>query len=476
MPDDQLKFGDDAQSLALRKAWDSTLHILAGKINRVTFESYIRPIRPISFQDNQVILGVASSFAREWLHKYLALIQSNLSSVLGCTVDIAFKLISAEEQPIFGDSPRTADDTEKPPSRARIRKERPIPDEDLPWLPFNEKSNFDTFIVGRSNRLAQAGAMAVARQPGAVYNPLFIYGGSGLGKTHLLHAIGQSAKLENAEIRVALIDGENFTQHYVTSLRERKTEIFRRAYRSIDIWLVDDIQFIAGREQTKEEFFHTFNALYQMGKQIVISSDRSPRELRTMDERLRSRFECGLIADINSPELETREAILQRRCVVEGWEIPMELISYIAGAIQSNIRALEGALTKLVAYSSIMKQPYSVDLAQEVLGEYFIERPNPAMAKTVPVETIFKAVSEQCVISVEAILSQKRSKEIALARQIVMYLCRELTGLSLVQIGHCVGGRDHTTVQRGVAKIEGLLPNDQNLRRIVELIRSHLDR
>jgi len=291
-----------------------------------------------------------------------------------------------------------------------------------------------------------------------------------------MHAIGNAARLLDDSMRIAYIDGENFTQHYVAALRERKTDEFRSRFRSVDLWLVDDIQFIAGKEQTKEEFFHTFNALYQTGKQIVISSDRSPRELRTMDERLRSRFECGLIADINAPELETRVAILERRCVVEAWQVPMEVINYIASAIQSNIRALEGALTKLVAYSSVMSSPYSIELAQSVLGEYFIEKPGPGMRhKSVPIDTILRAVAEQFDTPVDILKGQRRNKDIVTARQVAMFICRELTENPLTQIGAGIGGRDHTTVQRAIAKIEAALPHDDALRQAVDILRRKLD-
>jgi chromosomal replication initiator protein len=319
--------------------------------------------------------------------------------------------------------------------------------------------------------------MAVAASPGTVYNPLFLYGGPGVGKTHLLHAIGQAAREQNPGIRVAFIDGENFTFHYVTALRERKIEEFRRHFRGIDVWLVDDIQFIASKEQTKEEFFHTFNALYQGGKQIVIASDRCPKDLRAMDERLRSRFEQGLIADIAGPELETRMAILDRRCAAEGWEVSQEILYYIAAGIQSNIRSLEGALTKLVAYASIMRCPLTTDLAQDVLGDFIIERPAAgASRKGVTMETILAAVAQQFGTNVETLRSERRDKAAVTARHAAMYLCREITGSGLAQIGAALGGRDHTTVQRGIARVERLLGVDSGLVGQLEESRRRLER
>jgi chromosomal replication initiator protein len=481
MSGDQLEFGDDERSIALRRAWESTLRSLSGQVNKVTFESYIRPLRPVSFDGSQAVLGVSSAFAREWLKRYATLIQATLerefAGLLECPLEVKFSLLSSEDKALFkevalGQLSERVNSTDR---RAQTRAARQQPaDVTIPSLPLNPRYVFDSFVIGKSNRLAHAGAVAVAAAPGSIYNPLFVYGSSGLGKTHLLHAIGYAATAHYPQARIALVDGEHFTQQYVGALRERKMEEFRRHYRSIDLWLVDDIQFVAGREQTKEEFFHTFNALYQTGKQIVITSDRSPRELRMMDERLRSRFESGLIADINSPELEVRVAILERRCEIEKLDVPREVIYYIAGAIQSNIRALDGALTRLVAYSSVMNSPHSIEMAQNVLVDYFIEKPTPGKAKAVGMDTIQLAVAEQFGLTVEAITSQRRDKEVAAARQVAMYLCRELTQTALSQIGAVFGGRDHTTVQRAIAKIEALLPYDKPLQHSVHQLRQKL--
>jgi chromosomal replication initiator protein len=476
MAGDQLEFGDDARSIKLRRAWEETLRILSAQVNKVTFESYIRPIKPLAYEDQLVTLGVASAFAREWLKRYTGQIQSNLEEQLGSPLEIKLALITAEHKPLFGETKEQPEPPKEEKPAGRAHSSAP-PMEDIPSLPINEKYTFDNYVIGKSNRLAHAGALAVSGAPGKIYNPLFIYGSSGLGKTHLLHAIGNAAKKKSGKPRVAMVDGETFTQHYVGALRTRTVEEFRKRFRSVDIWLVDDIQFIAGKEQTKEEFFHTFNALYQTGKQIVISSDRSPRELRTMDERLRSRFESGLIADINAPEPEIREAILQQRCEVEGWDVPREVIEYIAGAIQSNVRALEGALNRLVAYSSVMGCAQSIELAQDILGEYFIEKPHGAgHRKGVPLEAIQIATADQFGFTQELLKSQRRDKMLALARQVAMYLCRDLTETPLAQIGAVFGGRDHTTVQRAVGKIESLLPHDRIVQRHVQEIRQKLDR
>lgn len=479
MAGEQLELGEDPRSIQLRRAWEAALRALSGQVNKLTFESYIRPIRPIEATDQEVVLGVSSAFAREWLKRYVAAIRTVLEEHLGGPLEIRFTVLTSEERTLFGEpnnNPALAIVEERSQSDRRASSRLSKPDF-IPSLPLNEKNSFDNYVTGRSNRLAHAAAVAVANQPGAIYNPLFIYGGSGLGKTHLLHAIGSAARKKNKGLRISLVDGETFTQHYVGALRERKMDDFRRHFRSVDVWLVDDIQFVAGREQTKEEFFHTFNALHQTGKQIVISSDRSPRELRTMDERLRSRFEQGLVADINPPELEVRMAILQRKCEDEGWQVPEEVVYFIASAIQSNVRALEGALNRLVAYASVMGLTQNVELAQSILGEYFIEKPLPGdCTKGIAIETIQIAAAEEMGSTQEMLKSQRRDKPVALARQVAMFLCRELTDTPLAQIGAAFGGRDHTTVQRAVAKIEALVPQDRILQRHLDEIRRKVER
>ncbi len=469
MSGDQLSFGDDERSVTLKRAWDRALGILAGKVSKVTFESYIRSMRVVSSNDEAIVLAVPSAFAREWIEKrHGALLRGTLATVLGRPVEVEYKVVSADER-----QPAVQLEPQAPLLKKRPRKEEPS---SFVSLPISPKFSFDGFVVGRSNRLAHAGALAVADDPGGVYNPLFIYGGSGLGKTHLLHAIGNALLEADASRRVVLIDGESFTHQFVGALRERKMEEFRRHFRSVDVWLVDDVQFIAGREQTNEEFFHTYNALYHSGKQIVVCSDRSPRELRAMDERLRSRFEAGLIADVHSPELETRVAILERRCAVEGWKVPTEVVFHVASAIQSNMRALEGALTKLVAYHSIMRTPIDIDLAQTVLGEFFIEQPGLRQTrKAITIEVVQRAVCERLQTSPDALISQRREAAVVAARQVAMYLCRELTQAPLSHIGVAFGGRNHTTVQRAVARVENLLLQDAQLQAVIRELRGRLE-
>lgn len=495
----QLSFGEEEQSDALRRVWALCMTLLEAKVPVVTFQSFIRPVQPVSYVDNVVTLAVASPYAKEWLARNASNpIRSALEFHLdtsGLQVNFVIhlkenqretprKLNPAAQGQLPLEAELDASDTDGAPPRAE--KPDPIPSasarqpsagsrgtarkdgkprEDalpIPSLPLNDKYTFDSFLVGRSNRLAHAGAMQVAQRPGEVYNPLFLYGGPGLGKTHLLQAVAHAMREKNAHARIAYVSGEYFAQHYIMALREHATEDFRRQYRMVDVWLVDDIQFIAGKEHTKEEFFHTFNALYQSGKQIVLASDRSPRELNTMDERLRSRFQSGLIADIGAPDLETRIAILQRCREREKANIPDDVLTYIASAIQSNIRALEGALTKLLAYSSIMGLPIRPELAQEVLSEYFIEKPVPTRKLTV--EIIVGEVGELFGITVEALRGPNRNKEVSQARQIAMYLCRELLPeMNTSTTGAAFGGRDHATVVYACQRVKSMREIDPEI-------------
>lgn len=493
----QLSFGEEEQSDALRRVWALCLTLLEAKVPVVTFQSFIRPVQPVSLADNVVTLAVASPYAKEWLSRNAANpIRSALEFHLDTSgLQVNFVIQAKESQreaprkPLpaaQGELPLEAEmDADVAVVNARLEKLEPVaavakqpsagsrgtarkdgkPREDalpIPSLPLNEKYLFDSFLVGRSNRLAHAGAMQVAQRPGEVYNPLFLYGGPGLGKTHLLQAVAHSMRVQNPHARIAYVSGEYFAQHYIMALREHATEDFRRQYRMVDVWLVDDIQFIAGKEHTKEEFFHTFNALYQSGKQIVLASDRSPRELNTMDERLRSRFQSGLIADIGAPDLETRIAILQRCREREKANIPDDVLTYIASAIQSNIRALEGALTKLLAYSSIMGLPIRPELAQEVLSEYFIEKPVPTRKLTVDV--IVGEVGELFGVTVEALRGPNRNKEVSQARQIAMYLCRELLPeMNTSLTGAAFGGRDHATVVYACQRVKAMREIDPEM-------------
>lgn len=509
----QLEFGEEDRVDALGSAWELCLHMLAGKVPTVTFETYIRPIVPINLENNSATLGVASPYARDWLEKKAAnSIRSALEFHLDTTgLQVQFIVLSKDAQNAA--SPRksaaksaqnmsqpalplddleeegsyealvprsisTARPAETTPKQQGVSRSAPRKPEQkvkrnepealpVPSLPLNDRYIFENFLIGRSNRLAHAGAMHVAVKPGEVYNPLFLYSAPGLGKTHLLHGIAHALRKSYPSSRIAYVSGELFAQSYIAALRERDTETFRRQYREIDVWLVDDVQFIAGKEHTKEEFFHTFNSLYQSGKQIVIASDRSPSELNTMDERLRSRFQSGLIADIGPPELETRIAILQQCRTRERANVSDDVIEYIASAIQSNIRALEGALTKLIASSSILKIPITQELAHDALSEYFIEK--PIRYRKVTVNDILVAVAEQFGTTPAVLKGTSRNKEVSLARHIAMFLCRELLPeVNTRIIGAELGGRDHTTIVHAYQKVRTLMAMDSD---ITDLIR-----
>ncbi len=502
----EIELGDEDHSAALRKAWDLCLNLLAAKVSKVTLDSYIRSAQPVSYVGNVITLGVVSSFAREWLEKkYANQIRSALEFHLDTTkLEVVFivqprdgtvpqapaRRTFAREDPIQTaltldleleeDCPEgtlQTPATDSAPAKqsagkktdSRAKKSEPA----APCLPLNDQFMFENYLEGRSNRLAKISAMAVAAKPGEVYNPLFIYGGPGLGKSHLLQAVAQVIKRTRSTLSVAYISGEYFTQHYYASIRDHSTETFRRQYRGVDVWLVDDIQFIAGKDHTKEEFFHTFNALYQTGKQIVIASDRSPRELHALDERLRSRFQSGLIADINPPEIATRVAFLHRLRDSAKAVISNDVLHYIADAIQSNMRTLEGALTRLIAYSSIMNIPVTAELAQGVLGEYFIAK--PIRIRKITIEEIIAAICRQFGTTPAVIVGPARNKDIVLARHVAMHLCRELLPeINTVHLGAAFGGRDHTTILHGCQRVRAMLALDGELKALIAVMSAEL--
>lgn len=443
--DKQLQLGEDEAFLALQDAWSCALDVLAEQINRPSFESWVKTARPVRLQGNVVVLGTASQFAKHLLEsKHAGAIREILEKRLGFEIRLRVEIVEGDEAPIM---------TEKLPT---IPKPQPKLDDDALFQPLNDRYTFDNFVVGPTNRLAHACAAAVAEQPGRTYNPLFIYGGAGLGKTHLMHAVGLMAAAARPGIRVVYVSGEQFTYHYISSLREHRTNEFRRKYRNVDLWLVDDIQFLAGKERTEEEFFHTYNAIYETGKQIVLTSDRAPKDL-DLDSRLRSRFECGMLTDISPPDLETRMAILQTKAQTECMALTDEVILYIARLITCNIRQLEGALIKLHAYASLMKTDVTPSLAEEVLGRYYVENAPPV----VDVRKVVEEVAKRFGIEPNEIKGKSRTKEIVASRQVAMYLTRALTDSSLPAIGKAFGGKDHSTVMHACKKIEEKLGKDK---------------
>ncbi len=442
----------EAQPAAEVEVWNQILDQLQPKVSRPLFDAWLKQIRPIAVQTDRVQLGVPSDFAKSWLERRAGkLIQGTARQVLGRPVEIEF-LVSASSGSA-GSAPSLSPGT--------------IPG-DLDTLhstPLNERHSFETFVVGKSNQFAHAAAVSVARNPGTMYNPLFIYGGVGLGKTHLMQAIGHYLlKQRTTPLRVAYVSGDTFTYHVVSSIREDKFAAFRRQYRNVDVWLVDDIQFIAARERTEEEFFQTFNALHETNKQIIISSDHPPRELQILNPRLRSRFEWGLIADIKPPDVETRIAILERMAQRENVKIDPEIVRYIAQTVVNNIRVLEGALRKVIFAASLIKAPLTLDFAMEQLRDHslgYAQRP-------ISIRRIQDAVSTHFHISLEDLVSPRRTRELVMARQIAMFLAREHVKASFPEIAKKFGGRDHSTVIHACTKIRNAIEDSAELRATVE--------
>jgi len=457
--------------LNARQVWQAVLGDLQLRLSRSDFETWFQGTSIVAFEDGLVVVGTPNSFARQWLERRAGnLIRRALESVLGYTVQVRVVVTgngasggetSPRRRPA-GSAAKT--ETEKKAPAAGIPLPMPLPGG------LNPDYTFSTFVVGSSNRMAHAAAMAVAERPAHAYNPLFIYGGVGLGKTHLLHAVGHYALQRNPELRVLYVSSETFTNELINAIRRQETEDFRRRYRHNDILLIDDIQFIAGKESTQEEFFHTFNTLHAAYKQIVLTSDRPPKAILTLEERLRSRFEGGLIVDIQPPDLETRVAILRTRAEEKGISLPDEVVEFLAQRVQRNIRELVGCLNRLLAYAELNGLPLTVSLAQEALAEVFFR---PHRQELTPAQVI-EAVARHYGVHPEDLRGKNRSQEVAVPRQIAMYLIREELGLPLAEIGRELGGRDHTTVLYGYEKVAQSIEVDARLRREVLALREKL--
>ena len=460
---------DSLHNTTLQRAWTAVLRVLAGKVSTASYEAYIRPIKPLSLIDDEVVLGVSSKFACDWIRSnYAAIIRTSLESTLARSLRVRLQVLATEELPLFQEpnAPRPA------PALQSSRSETSIS-----AIPLYRRFKFENFVVGNSNRLAHAAALSVAESPGILYNPLFLYGESGRGKTHLLHAIGHEASKLPDHPKVALIDGEGFARLFVEAVRDRKLDEFRKYCAGIDVWLVDDVQFIAEKDRNAEEFFHTLNALYRSGKQIVLASDRGPRELHTLDDRIRSRFESGLVAQIGPPEIETRMAILDRRAREMELRIPMEVIYFIANGVRSNIRALEGALTTFAGYCRLTGHEPTVEGARIALGDQLLESPgNVRFLKAIPVETVLDAASDYFGVSRDDLRGPVRNAPQVRARQVTMYLLRKLSERTYTEIGQILGGRDHAPVQRGIEKIVRLLETDVDLQLTVQELQDRLTR
>ena len=420
--------------MELKQIWEEALKIIKEETSPVSYETWIEPVIPCGIDGNQIILQVENAFFKEMLEKrYLTFIRNAIKFVTKNEYDII--LLTEEEQKTGG--------LQK--IDLSSEKKKPVTDRNL-----NPKYVFDSFVVGNSNRMAHAASLAVAEQPAQAYNPLFLYGNSGLGKTHLMHSIGHFILDKQPDARVLYVTSETFTNELINSIQNNKNEEFRNKYRNIDVLMIDDIQFISKKEGTQEEFFHTFNALYDSGKQIIISSDRHPSEIKSLEERLTTRFVSDMTADVQPPDYETRIAILHKKAERDHITVPDDVMAYIAKNAASNIRELEGALTRIVAFAKLNNQEISIALAENCMKDIF----NKDAATPLSIDLVQQVVAEHYNIRVEDIQGSKKPKNIAYPRQIAMYLCRKLLDISLKDIGEGFGGRDHTTVLHANNKIQ----------------------
>ena len=435
------------QLLTAEDLWTEVSERLRAALNDKTYRTWFSDAEGLDLSDESFVLAVPNDFTREWIEShFLGLIDAAVRDATGEERRVDFSVRHAE--------------TDSGAIEAQLEDDEPPRVEGL-----NEKYTFDSFVIGSSNRFAHAAALAVAEAPAQAYNPLFIYGGTGLGKTHLLQAIGHYIGEHSRDLSVCYVTSERFMNDFINSLRDKRIEGFKQRYRTFGVLLIDDIQFLEHKERIQEEFFHTFNTLYEAGKQIVISSDRPPRQIATLEQRLRSRFEWGLMTDIQPPDLETRIAILQKKVRTDGIQVAdPQLLTFIAGRVSTNIRELEGALTRVVAFSSLTGRSMTVDLAQDVLRDVFPQ----GEAAQVSIERIQDEVSERFGLSKEELIGDRRSQNIVYPRQVAMYLSRELTDSSLPRIGRHFGGRDHTTVIHATSKIARLIREDRSVYNLVQ--------
>ncbi len=437
--------------------WEMALGEIQERLGKQNFETWIKPIRFASRDKNQIRLDVPNKFFRDWVtDHFLGQIETVLSAIAQEDLKVCLDI---SNQPA---SKHAADRIERKEDRER---ERPLRTNNL--IP---KYTFENFVIGSSNQFAHAASMAVANQPGDHYNPLFIYGGVGLGKTHLINAIGHRAVAKRQGLKVNYLSSESFMNELIGSLRRDKMDEFKNKFRNIDILIVDDVQFIAGKERTQEEFFHTFNSLYESHKQIVITSDKFPKEIPGLEDRLRNRFEWGLIADIQPPDMETRVAILQKKAETEGVQLPHDVAIFLAQNIDSNVRELEGSLTRLGAFASLTKTPITIELTKEVLRNTL----NGAQ-RDITVESIQKTICDYYNIKLGDLKAKRRTKNIAVPRQVAMYLCRKHTETSFPAIGDKFGGRDHSTVIHASKTVERKIKEDPFMQTTIEKLERNLN-
>ena len=439
------------------RAWQTVLGQLQMEMPRASYDTWVRDTHPMNYEDGHLTVGVSNAYARDWLESRLSSTVSRLLvGVMNRTVDVDF--VVSQNQ--------IAETAKEQDSQPEEGEESETPAPQLAHSNLNPRYTFENFVVGAGNRLAHAACQAVAEKPARAYNPLFLYGGVGLGKTHLLHAIGNACIARG--LNILYVSSEEFTNDLINAIRTQTTPAFRDKYRTADVLLVDDIQFIAGKESTQEEFFHTFNTLHGQDKQIIVSSDRLPKSMGTLEERLRSRFEWGLTADIQAPDLETRQAILRYKAERSGHNVPDEILEVIAERIQSNIRELEGAFNRVVAFAELSGTAVTPELAEIALADLL-----PVSAEIQP-QSVVDLVAKSFHLTADRLISRDRSQAVALPRQIAMYLMRREIDISLPQIGKEVGGRDHSTVMYAIDKITDLLERDERLRRQVVQIRQKL--
>lgn len=441
--------------------WELALENIKKDVSLQSYETWFLPLKQVSFSNNLLVIEAPNVFFKTWhMEHYQEIIKRALGETVEEPIDFEITIASRGG---------ATEETKQKEKKGLSFFTKPFEKFMQPEVHFNPRYTFDEFVVGSSNRFAQAASMAVAESPAKAYNPLFIYGGVGLGKTHLMQAIGQYIIKTSQRLKVMYISSEKFTNQLINAIQNRTTLKFREKYRGQDVLLIDDIHFIAGKESTQEEFFHTFNTLYDAHKQIVVSSDRPPKEIYSLEKRLVSRFEWGLVTDIQPPNFETRVAILKKKSEKEVISVPDEIITYVAEKIKTNIRELEGALIRVVAFSSLMGKNIDMDMVKEVLKEVAIEE-----NKEISIEQIQRAVSEYFNINISNMKTRRRTKTIAFPRQIAMYLSRELTDSSFPEIGDRFGGRDHTTILHAYDKVKSGINNNTNIKLSIDKIMQNL--
>ncbi len=443
--------------------WEKSANLIKEKVSRQNYDTWIQPLKISSIEGETINLAVPNKFFRDWLvENYLAVIRESLSSAAGIDVKVVFSIDKSGDGAVHAAAVKDENRDKKPA--------QPRPKDQKMYSSLNPNYTFERFVVGSCNQFAHAACIAVAEQPAKNYNPLFIYGGVGLGKTHLLNAIGLHTLGMNHNKQVLYVSAEEFMNELISCIRFDKMQAFREKFRYIDYLLIDDIQFIAGKERTQEEFFHTFNTLHDSGKQIVVTSDKFPKDIPNLEGRLRSRFEWGLVADIQPPEIETKIAIIRKKAQENDILIPQNVEYYIASKSESSIRELEGFLIRIAAYSSLTRREIDMNLVKEVLNKVM----KHGDTKEITIDEVLKAVSAKFSVKVSDLKSEKRNKNLVLPRQMAMYLCRKITGESFPDIGAKIGGKDHSTVIYANNKMKKLVEEDQKTKRLAEEIENEL--